>query len=109
MKRGIKKATRKDIVQSVYDKTDFYNEGEIYSLLNAILEDISERLIDGQTIELRGFGTFLILQRKGREKTRNPKTGLPSKNIEPHSVVSFRAGRELKKSVWNIKEKKNDK
>ena len=45
--------------------------------------------------------TINQLIRKGREKARNPKTGELC-SVEPHGVVFFRAGKELKDAVWSI-------
>jgi nucleoid DNA-binding protein len=54
-------------------------------------------------VELRGFGTFEIRTRKGREKARNPKTGevVPVQN---HGVTVFRPGKDLKKKTWELRE-----
>lgn len=59
-------------------------------------------LVEGKTVELRGFGTFEIRVRKGRERARNPKTGEIVK-VEDHGVAVFRPGKELKDSVWNVR------
>ena len=37
-------------------------------------------------------------KRNGRKNARNPKTG-ETKNIPPHYVAAFKAGRELKNSL----------
>ena len=51
---------------------------------------------------MRGFGTFELRLRKGREKARNPKTGAPV-SVEPHYVAAFRSGQELKNALWELK------
>ena len=56
-----------------------------------------------RVIELRGFGTFEIRTRKGREKARNPKTG-DLVSVETHGVAIFRPGKELKDAVWNLRD-----
>ena len=53
------------------------------------------------TAELRGFGTFEVRIRKGKEKARNPKTG-EIVSVDQHGVAVFRAGRELKEELWDI-------
>ena len=69
--------------------------------MDAFLESLAEELLEGNTIELRGFGTFEPRLRKGRENARNPKTG-ESLSSAPHYVVAFRSGRELKKSLLEL-------
>ena len=96
------KYTKADIVDSVYDKTGI-NRKEIRDMMDMITEDIMDALRKRHTIELRGFGTFEVRIRKGRKKARNPITG-EALSVNSHGIVSFRAGRELKKDVWNIKQ-----
>jgi integration host factor subunit beta len=64
---------------------------------NAILEAMTTSLVNGQRIELRGFGSFEINHRPARTG-RNPKSGervpVPEKFV-PH----FKAGRELRERV----------
>lgn len=67
--------------------------------LDAILETITEALSDGDRVQLVGFGTFKVTDRKSREG-RNPKTGEPIQ-IPASKTPSFTAGAELKKSVNN--------
>ena len=42
--------------------------------LDAVLETITEALSNGDRVQLVGFGTFKVTDRKSREG-RNPKTG----------------------------------
>ena len=56
-----------------------------------------------KVIELRGFGTFEVRTRKGREKARNPKTG-DLVAVDTHGVAVFRPGKELKDLVWNLRQ-----
>ena len=63
----------------------------------AILDAMASRLVGGQRIELRGFGSFGINYRPPR-RGRNSKTGqkvsVPEKYV-PH----FKPGRELRERV----------
>ena len=59
---------------------------------------MKNEVADGNTIELRGFGTLYAKKRNGRKNARNPKTG-EIKDIPPHYVAAFKAGRELKNSL----------
>ena len=94
--------TKAEIVDSIYNKTGV-NRKEIRNMLDFLINEIKDALIDGKIIELRGFGTFEVKIRKGRQKARNPKTG-ETLSVNSHGTVSFRAGRELKQDVWNIKQ-----
>jgi integration host factor subunit beta len=94
------KYTKAEIIDSIYNKTGI-NRKEIRDMMDLFIDEIKDALQHGNAIELRGFGTFEVKIRKGRMKARNPKTGeFASSN--PHGIVSFRAGRDLKQDVWNL-------
>jgi integration host factor subunit beta len=95
-----KKFTKAEIVDSLYQKTGMSRK-EIRSIIDLFIEEIKDALIKGMVIELRGFGTFEIKIRKGRQKARNPKTG-DIVSVNSHGIAAFRPGRELKQDVWNL-------
>lgn len=95
-----KKVTKYDLVSAVYENTDCEKK-EIQKVVDSLLVQVKAALLEGSTIELRGFGTFELRYRKGRSKARNPKTG-ENVQVAPHYAVSFRAGKELKQSISEI-------
>jgi len=74
---------------------------EVMDVVEQLLEELKEALKAGNTIELRGFGTFEPRLRKGRSRARNPKTG-EQLTVAPHYVAAFRSGQELKKALWDL-------
>jgi len=54
-------------------------------------------LTRGQRIEIRGFGSFAVKQRRARQG-RNPKTGA-SVSVDAKRIPFFRAGKELRIEV----------
>ncbi len=95
-----KKITKYDLVDSVYQSVDC-DKRLVLEVVDGLLEQLKNSLKDGNTIELRGFGTFEPRLRKGRAKARNPKTG-ESLSVAPHYVAAFRSGQELKKALWTL-------
>jgi integration host factor subunit beta len=95
-----RKFTKADIVDSVYEKTGMSRK-EIRGIIDLFIDEIKNALIKSMVIELRGFGTFEIRLRKGRQRARNPKTGDPV-SVTSHGIAAFRPGRELKQDVWNL-------
>ena len=65
--------------------------------LNATFETIKSSLKKGQRVQLVGFGTFSVKQRKAR-LGRNPKTG-EQIQIKARKVPAFQAGAELKNAL----------
>lgn len=66
-------------------------------IVNTIFSSISEALDNGEKVEIRGFGTFKIKERKARN-ARNPKTG-KEVFVEAKKVPYFKPGKELKKFI----------
>ncbi|MDR1238975.1 MAG: HU family DNA-binding protein [Treponema sp.] len=97
---AVTKYTKAEIIDSVYEKTGMSRK-EIRTIVDLFIDGIKDALVNGMIIELRGFGTFEVKIRKGRQKARNPKTGefIASR---PHGIAAFRPGRELKQEVWNL-------
>ena len=95
---SLSKVTKADIVDAIYNKTGA-NRKDIRDMVDSFIDEIKIALISRKVIELRGFGTFEVRIRKGRQKARNPRTG-EILSVNPHGIVSFRAGRELKQDVW---------
>ncbi len=67
------------------------------AIVNTVFDSIIQALQKDEKIELRGFGSFRIRQRRSRQG-RNPKTGdrvdVPAKRI-PY----FKPGKELKELI----------
>jgi len=95
-----KKITKAEIIDYVYEKTGI-NRKDIKTTIDLSLEGIKDALAQGTVIELRGFGTFEVRIRKGRQKARNPKTG-DEVSVSSHGIAAFRAGKELRQAVWNL-------
>ena len=65
--------------------------------MNAMFDAISNVLADGNRIEIRGFGSFGVKERRARQG-RNPKTGAMVK-VDAKRIPFFRAGKELRIEV----------
>ena len=66
-------------------------------VVDAFLDAIKESLKAQKNIEVRGFGTFKIRQRKTR-MARNPRTGSPVE-VSARPVPVFKPSKELRDSV----------
>jgi integration host factor subunit beta len=96
----VEKHTKTEIVDSLCEKTGMSRK-EIKILIDKFIGELKDALVAGKVIELRGFGTFEIKVRKGRQKARNPRTG-ETVSVMPHGTAIFRPGRELKQDVWSL-------
>ena len=96
-----KKITKYDLVEAVYKDTN-YERKMVQDVADHLLDEIKQSLGNGNTIELRGFGTFEPRLRKGRSRARNPKTGEDISSVAPHYVAVFRSGQDLKKNLMSL-------
>lgn len=65
--------------------------------VNLFFDSIKEALRDGDRIEIRGFGSFVVKDYDGYTG-RNPKTGVKVE-VKPKKLPAFRPGRQLKALV----------
>ena len=95
------KLTKAEIIDNIYEELDI-DRSDIHKVIDKLFDHLKDALGADQVIELRGFGTFEIRTRKGREKARNPRTGeiVP---VDPHGVAVFRPGKQLKEIAWKIR------
>ena len=96
------KLTKATIIENIHQKLGL-NRTDIHQVIDELFEEIKDGLKDNRVIELRGFGTFEVRVRKGKEKARNPKTG-EIVSVDKHGVAVFRAGREMKDELWKIRD-----
>lgn len=66
-------------------------------IVNLIFSSMTEAMINGDRIEIRGLGSFVIKD-YGTYTGRNPKTGEPIK-VSPKKLPFFKVGKELKEMV----------
>jgi integration host factor subunit beta len=66
-------------------------------IVNEVFDTMSETLIAGDRIEIRGFGSFVVKE-YGSYTGRNPKTGEHIK-VDPKKLPFFKVGKELKEMV----------
>jgi len=87
---------KSDLIDSVVEKTGMMRK-DCEKAVNIILDVMSGTLAKGDKVQLVGFGTFEVRERKAREG-RNPSTGETIK-IAASKVPAFKAGRNLKDLV----------
>jgi integration host factor subunit beta len=71
------------------------------SIIATILDSIAETLVNGDGVEIRGFGSFNVREYKSYDG-RNPKTGTVVK-VKPKKLPFFKVGKELREAVDQLK------
>ena len=72
-------------------------EGECEAVVRAILDRISEALVAGDRVEIRGFGAFSITE-LGARQGRNPRTG-ESVAVAEKKNVRFKPGKDMRQRL----------
>ena len=88
--------TRADLSEAVYQEVGL-SRNESADLVESVLQMISDELVNGQSVKISSFGSFLVRQKGGR-MGRNPKTG-EEVPIGPRRVLVFRPSQVLKSIV----------
>lgn len=89
--------TKAELIERVSEKIQGLTKRQTEVIVNSVFNSIKESLAKGNKIEIRGFGSFRIRQRRQRDG-RNPKTGV-SVSVPAKRVPFFKAGKELKELV----------
>ena len=80
--------TKADIARVVYERHGGISNREAARLVEVIFDTIKNRLGGGEKVQITGFGTFMIRQKRER-RGRNPQTG-EEMVIRPRRAVVFR-------------------
>jgi nucleoid DNA-binding protein len=88
--------TKADLVKIVSNETGIIRK-DVALAVDAFLDAIKDSMKDGKHIEIRGFGTFKLKQRKERIG-RNPKTEEKVK-VPARVVPTFKFSRGFKEEV----------
>jgi len=85
--------TKSELINSIAERLPYLARKDAEIIVNTIFDSMVDALVNGDRIEIRGFGSFKVKHRGNREG-RNPKTGatvqIPSKRMP-----FFKIGKEL--------------
>lgn len=99
---GERTMNKSELIEALAEKTNMPIR-EAGSITNALIDTMSEALAKGDSIEIRGFGSFVVKE-YGSYTGRNPKTGEKIK-VSPKKLPFFKVGKDLREQV-NRKGKK---
>tara|TARA_B100000900_G_C20525498_1_gene693991 strand:- start:1058 stop:1333 length:276 start_codon:yes stop_codon:yes gene_type:complete len=88
---------KSDFISLLSNNLENYNEIDINLSADLIQKSIVETLKKRNRVEIRGFGTFCIRDRKSI-RARNPKSG-ESIELPKRSIPYFRASKLLKQRI----------
>lgn len=88
--------TKADIIKEIQEKTNL-NRDVIKIVVDSFMDSVKDNMARGENIYLRGFGTFLLKERK--EKKARIITKNETIIVPPHFKPFFKPAPEFSKSV----------
>ncbi len=92
---------KRELVEKTTESLEGYLKKDINKAVDIIIESMSESLNNGERVEIRGFGSFSVRNRKARQ-TKNPKTGKVMK-IPPRKTLHFAMSKSVKEALIDKK------
>ena len=89
--------TKSELIEAVAAKVSNFSRKDIEIIVDTLFDSMSLSLSNGDKVEIRGFGSFKIKERDGRQG-RNPKSG-ENIFIESKRVPFFKAGKEIRERI----------
>ena len=89
--------TKSELIEIIAKKNPHLSNQDVVRIVSTVFEEITNALVNGNRVEIRGFGAFSVKKRAGRIG-RNPKTG-KTVNVEPKNVPAFKTGKKLKELI----------
>ncbi|MDI6742802.1 MAG: integration host factor subunit beta [Smithella sp.] len=86
--------TKNDLIKQLQEQLKTYSLKDVGYVVNIIFDSMVDAIKRGERIELRGFGSFEVRERKPR-MGRNPKSGAQVK-LQERKVPFFKTGKELR-------------
>jgi DNA-binding protein HU-beta len=88
--------TKSDLIERLAAKAEL-TRPRAEELVDFLLNDVTEALRRGEKVNISGFGTFTVSNRKARTG-RNPKSGEPIE-IPASRSAKFKPGKTLKEAL----------
>ncbi len=98
--------TKSELVDLLLEQNPHLYRRDIENVVGTMLKEISDGIVSGARVELRGFGVFFTKERKARVG-RNPKTG-EAVQVEAKAVPRFKTSPLLLKRLNAIKARKTN-
>ena len=89
--------TKRDLIDEVVKLFPRFSRRDAEAIVNELFDSLTQALVRGERIEIRGFGSFVVKHRRAREG-RNPKTG-DGVSVAAKRIPFFKVGKELKLRV----------
>ncbi len=89
--------TKSELIAKLAAKNPQLYLRDVETIVDTIVEEMSDALVRGDRVELRGFGAFSVKEREARTG-RNPRTG-ETVHVDAKRLPAFKAGKDLRERL----------
>ncbi len=89
--------TKSELIQKLAEKNPHLFLRDVEKIVDTIFNEITEALVKGDRVELRGFGAFSVKEREPRTG-RNPRTG-ETVQVDAKRLPFFKTGKGLRERL----------
>ena len=89
--------TRSELITELAASNPHLLRADVELIVAAVFDRITDALVRGDRVELRGFGAFTVKRRNAR-LGRNPRTGAPV-SVDEKARPFFKTGRKLRERL----------
>jgi len=89
--------TRSELITELAASNPHLLKADVELIVATVFDRLTDALVRGDRVELRGFGTFTVKRRNARIG-RNPRTGAPV-SVYEKARPFFKTGRELRERL----------
>ena len=93
---------KSELIRALNEKLPELQVKDVELALNCILRQLADAIVQGERIEIRGFGSFNLHHRPPRI-ARNPKTG-EAINLPAKVALHFKPGKEMRDRVNAVRD-----
>jgi len=86
------------ITNSLGEKGIAITQQDVFEVVQALIDNVTDSLSHGDTVVMRNFGSFQVREMKAKIG-RNPKNPAKDVNIPARAAVKFKPGKEMKEKV----------
>ena len=97
---------KSELIQRIADENPHLFQRDVERIVATVFEEITEALVRGDRVELRGFGAFSVKHRDARIG-RNPRTG-ESVSVPDKRVPFFKTGKDLRERMNGLDDEDDD-
>lgn len=89
--------TKSELIQKLAEKNPHLFLRDVEKIVDTIFNEITDALVKGDRVELRGFGAFSVKEREPRTG-RNPRTG-ETVQVDAKRLPFFKTGKGLRERL----------